>query len=101
MTLDLPDAPAPDLPPLPLTVAFTADATTGYAAMQNDVPVVRAITLINTRAAALVNVEVSIECRPAFAGGQRLRFERLAPGERRTLSPVGLQPDHALLGRLD
>ncbi|HEX8601487.1 MAG TPA: DUF3320 domain-containing protein [Pseudoduganella sp.] len=86
---------------MPLSVAFTADATTGYAAMQNDVPVVRAITLINTGAAALVNVEVSIECRPAFAGGQRLRFERLAPGERRTLSPVGLQPDHAWLGRLD
>lgn len=101
MTPDLPAAPAPELPALPLTVAFTADATTGYAAMQNDVPVVRAIALCNTGAAALVDVEVTIACQPAFATGRQLRFERIAPGERRTLSPVDLQPDHAWLAGLD
>ncbi len=101
MTPDLPAAPDIPLLPLPLAVEFTADTVTGYAAMQNDVPVVRAITLVNTGATALANVDIAIACRPAFAAGRQLRFERLEPGERRTIAPVDLAPDHAWLGNLD
>ncbi|MBB3220134.1 DUF3320 domain-containing protein [Pseudoduganella umbonata] len=98
----LPDLPIPpDLPVAPLSVTFTADATTGYAAMQNDVPVVRSIALANAGTAALTNVEVSIACQPAFAAGLTLRFERLAAGETRTIAPVDLKPDHAWLAGLD
>lgn len=90
-----------DQPALPLAVAFTADATTGYAAMQNDVPVVRAIALTNVGTAALASLEVAIDCQPAFATGLVYRFEHLAAGETRTIAPVDLKPVHAWLSGLD
>ncbi len=84
-----------------LEIGIVADQTTGYAAIQNNVPVVRGITLTNRGTAALADIELAIDCAPAFALGERLRVAQLAPGESRRLGGVDLRPDHAYLSRLD
>ena len=84
-----------------LTIEIIADKTIGYAAIQNNVPVVRAITLTNNSETSIDDVEVVIGCSPAFAAGEHFRFERLAPGESRRIAPVDLQPDHKYLSNLD
>ncbi|TWI67730.1 AAA domain-containing protein [Pseudoduganella lurida] len=105
MTPELSDATVPDgaasTAPLPVAINVIADATIGYAAIQNNVPVVRELTMTNTGTAALVDVELAIACVPAFATGLRLRFERLEPGETRRIAPLDLKPDHAYLSTLD
>lgn len=84
-----------------LAIQITTDATTGYAAVQNNIPIVRAIVVKNVSDEALHGVEVEVACSPAFAVGVRFLFEQLAPGESRSLSPIDLQPDHTYLIKLD
>ncbi|RZL43324.1 MAG: DUF4011 domain-containing protein, partial [Variovorax sp.] len=83
-----------------IDIEIEADATLGYASIQNAVPVVRSLRLTHRGERALVDVEVRIACNPPFAEGIRLRFDRLAPGESRRIAPVDLRPDHAWLGEL-
>lgn len=107
MTMDQlaePVLPHPaDAPPSPSAahIALHADPTTGYAAIQNNLPVLRALTLTNLGETALEDVELRIACAPAFALGERLHFERLAPGEVRHIAPLDLKPDHRYLAALD
>ncbi|MDB5744780.1 MAG: hypothetical protein JWR68_3095 [Polaromonas sp.] len=93
------DAPAV-APEQAIRIDIEADATLGYASIQNSVPVVRALRLTNTLPDAVENLEVVISCSPAFARGLMLRFDRLAAGETRRISPLDLQPDHAFLADL-
>ena len=83
-----------------IQIDIEADATTGYAAIQNAVPVVRALRVTNLLAEPLENIELVLSCSPAFARSQRLCFDRLAAGETRHISPLDLQPDHAFLADL-
>ena len=104
MTTELRDLAPPsnaDGEALVLDIRIDADRTTGYAAIQNNVPVVRALTLSNNGAAPLVDMEVVLRCSSAFAVAMTLKFERLMPGETRRISPVDLQPNHAYLSALD
>ena len=78
-----------------------ADPTTGYAAIQNNIPVVRSLIVKNSHEETLRSVDMLVSCTPAFAQGARFHFEQLAPGESRTISPVDLQPDHTYLIKLD
>lgn len=94
-------AASPVQPDTALTLEIEADATLGYASIQNAIPVVRAIRLHNPAAEAVEKIEVLISCNPSFARGMHLRFERLAPGESRSVSPLDLQPDHAFLSDLN
>ncbi len=82
-------------------IQIEADATTGYAGVQNSIPIVRAIVIKNVSEETLRGVEVKVNCSPAFAMGASFLFERLAPGESRTISPVDLRPDHTYLIKLD
>ncbi len=84
----------------PLHIDISADATIGYAAIQNSIPVLRAITFTN-HGAALTDVDVLVTCTPAFAVGTRIKFDHLAAGETRRLAPLDLQPDHAYLSQLN
>ena len=81
-------------------ISLEADPTVGYASIQNSVPVVRALRVTNLGDEALEGLEVHLGCDPAFAGGAKLRFERLAPGESRTIAPIDLHPDHGCLSEL-
>ena len=94
-------APPASLPPLQLTLTMGADPTTGYAAIQNNLPVMRAVTLRNSGATPLLGVELTLSCAPSFAGAERILFERIEAGETRTVSPVDLKPDHGYLAALD
>lgn len=78
-----------------------ADSTTGYAAIQNNIPVLRSLVIKNNQVEALHSVEVLIACSPAFAQGARFQFDHLAPGETRKITPVDLQPDHGYMVKLD
>jgi len=84
-----------------LQLAIDADASTGYAAIQNNLPVVRSVSVTNSSAAPLLDLELTVGSAPAFAQGERIRFERLEAGETRTIAPLDLKPDHAYLSALD
>lgn len=84
-----------------LDIQIDAGATTGYAAVQNNVPIVRGLTIQNCSDEPLAHVEVRIYCEPAFAEPQRFAFDVLKPGESRHISPIDLKPDHSYLTKLD
>ncbi len=86
--------------PTGVEIEIEADATLGYASIQNAVPVVRSLRLTNHGADPLENLQVLITCNPRFAQGIKLRFDRLAPRESRRVSPVDLHPDHSYLAEL-
>jgi very-short-patch-repair endonuclease len=86
--------------PVQIEIELDADATLGYASIQNAVPVIRSLRLTHTGPDALEQVQVRITCNPPFAEGAILRFERLAPGEVRRIAPVDLAPDHGFLADL-
>ncbi len=90
----------PDEPPEVVLVDIEADGTLGYASIQNAVPVIRSLRLTNNGSQALEGLEVQVGCNPRFADGARLRFDRLAPGESRRISPIDLRPDHTFLAEL-
>ncbi|VVE56268.1 DNA helicase [Pandoraea capi] len=83
------------------SVQIVADSTIGYAAIQNNVPVIREILVINDGETTLSDVELLVRCVPAFAESARFRFEALAPGESRRIAPVDLRPDHQYFSQLD
>jgi len=87
--------------PSSLVLELLSDPTTGYAAIQNNLPLVRQLSITNRGELPLVGVELDIFCSPPFAQGTKLRFERLAPGEQRKVAPLDLQPDHGYLASLD
>jgi very-short-patch-repair endonuclease len=77
------------------------DSTTGYAAIQNNIPVIRTLSVKNNSEETLCSLDILVFCTPAFAQCARFHFEQLASGETRTITPVDLQPDHAYLIKLD
>lgn len=83
------------------SVQIVADSTIGYAAIQNNVPVIREILVINDGETTLSDVELLVRCVPAFAESARFRFEALAPGESRRIAPADLRPDHQYFSQLD
>lgn len=84
----------------PIRLELDAAFTIGYASIQNSVPVLRTVGLTNTSDTELTDVELLVRCDPAFAIGAKLRFQKLAPGETRSLGPIDLQPDHGYLAEL-
>ncbi|MGI4776841.1 MAG: DUF4011 domain-containing protein [Janthinobacterium lividum] len=97
-----PDSPEGALQDAPVCVVIevVADATLGYASIQNAVPVLRSMSITHNGIEPLLNVEARIACNPPFAETIRLRFDRLAPGETRRIASLDLRPDHAWLADL-
>jgi very-short-patch-repair endonuclease len=89
-----------EVPITGIAIELESDATLGYASIQNSVPVIRSLRLTNHGEDALEGLEVLIACNPGFAQGTKLRFDRLAAGETRRISPIELQPDHSYLADL-
>lgn len=83
-----------------VAIEIESDPTLGYASIQNSVPIIRSLRLTNHADVPLEGLEVLIACNPGFAQGTKLRFDRLAPGETRKISPIELQPDHSYLSDL-
>ena len=89
-----------EVKPAGIAIEIESDPTLGYASIQNSVPVIRSLQLTNHGEDALEGLEVLIACNPGFAQGTKLRFDRLAPGETRQISPIELQSDHSYLADL-
>lgn len=100
MDENLPKVPVPEPTVGTLRVEVQADPTVGYASIQNAVPVVRSLRLSNGTENRIEGLEVAIACNPSFARGTKIRFESLAPGESRLISPLDLHPDHGYLSDL-
>ena len=84
-----------------LDIQIDVSTTTGYAAIQNNIPIIHSLTVKNTTDEMLENIELRIQCEPAFAEPIRFLFEHLKPGETRRISPIDLKPDHSYLSNLD
>lgn len=84
----------------PIRLELDSAPTIGYASIQNSVPVIRTVRVTNCSDSELLDVELLIRCDPGFAIGAKVRFQRLAPGETRSLGPIDLQPDHTFLADL-
>lgn len=97
---DVQVTPAKNMKSAGIEIEIEADATLGYASIQNSVPVVRSLRLTNHGGEPLENLQVLVTCNPQFAQGIKLRFDRLAPRESRRVSPVDLHPDHSYLAEL-
>jgi hypothetical protein len=89
-----------EVPMTGIAIEIESDTTLGYASIQNSVPVIRSLRLTNHGEDALEGIEVLITCNPGFAQGTKLRFDRLASGETRRITPIELQPDHSYLADL-
>lgn len=82
-------------------VQILADATVSYASYQNNVPLLRSLTLTNTTDEPLTDIEVVVRCEPAFADTMRLQFERLDAKETRRLDALDLKFQHRYLAELN
>lgn len=85
---------------VPIRLELDCAPTIGYASIQNSVPAVRSVRLTNRSDADLSDVELLVRCDPGFAQGAKFRFQKVAPGETRSLGPIDLQPDHTYLANL-
>jgi hypothetical protein len=101
MQANEPPAPSPGTAHSVVGIEVHADATVGYASLQNNIPLVRELRITNNSHTALSNVEVVLEADPPFAEGARLRFDLLAVGETRRITPIDLRIHHHFLSQLD
>lgn len=93
-------ATSADEPPRPWRIEVAADSTIGYAALQNDVPLIRELLITNQTSDAIIDVEVLVESDPPFAEGAKFRFDRLASGESRRIAPIDIRVHHNYLATL-
>ena len=78
-----------------------ADATVSYASYQNNVPLVRSLTLTNAGDEPLRDLEIIVRCEPAFADPMHLRFEHLNARETRKTDALDLKFQHRYLSELN
>jgi hypothetical protein len=83
-----------------ITIHADVDKTLSYASYQNNVPLIRKLRIVNDSSDVILNVDVEVACEPAFADVVRLRFERLNPGEERSLI-IDSKFSHRYLAQLD
>lgn len=89
-----------DAAPCLVRLEVVADTTIGYASLQNDVPLIRELRVTNDSQDTIKDVEVVVESDPPFAEGTKLRFDRLAAGESRRITPVDIRVHHSYLSGL-
>lgn len=82
-------------------VEIHADPTVSYASYQNNVPLLRGLTLTNAGDEPLRDVEVVVRCEPVFADAMRLQFERLDAKETRQIDALDLKFQHRYLAELN
>ena len=83
-----------------VSVNLDYDRTVNYAMQQNDVPVVKALRILNETDAALRDLIVRITTEPAFAAPWESRVTAINPGETFSSGVIDLQLSHDFLARL-
>lgn len=84
-----------------IQVQILADPTVSYASYQNNVPLLRSLSITNSADQPLRDVEVAVHCEPGFAEAVRLKFERLDPNETRRFDALDLKFRHQYLAELN
>src|SRR5688500_15125308 len=84
-----------------IKIEIQADPTVNYASYQNNVPLVRSLTLTNATDEPVRDVEIGVRCEPVFADTMRLRFERLDAREMRRIDALDLKFQHRYLAELN
>ncbi len=80
-----------------VTVNLDYDRTVNYAMQQNDVPVVKALRILNGTELVLRDLIVRITTEPAFAASWEGRVTSINPGETFNLGVIDLPLSHYLL----
>lgn len=83
-----------------VSVDLDYDRTVNYAMQQNDVPVVKALRILNETDGALRDLLVRITTEPAFAASWETRVTAINPGETFNLGFVDLPLSHDFLAGL-
>lgn len=84
-----------------IQITIQADPTINYASYQNNVPLVRSLSITNTTDLPLHSVEITVRCEPEFAEAMRLQFERLDARETRRIDALDLKFRHRYLADLN
>ena len=84
-----------------IQIDIQADATVSYASYQNNVPLLRSLTLTNATDEPLRELEVVVRCEPDFAEAMRLQFERLDAKETRRIDALDLKFQHRYLAEMN
>jgi hypothetical protein len=84
-----------------LLIDVQVDATVSYAAYQNNVPLVRSISITNNSDEPLYDIEIFVQCEPEFADSLRLRFAQLGARETRRIDAIDLKFQHRYLAELN
>ncbi|MCS6290683.1 MAG: DUF4011 domain-containing protein [Nitrospira sp.] len=85
----------------PAVIQIFADPTVSYASYQNNVPLLRSLSITNAADEPLRDVEISVCCEPEFADAMRLQFERLDSKETRRVDSLDLKFRHQYLAELN
>ncbi|MGE5465537.1 MAG: DUF4011 domain-containing protein [Methanocella sp.] len=84
-----------------IEIQILADPTVSYASYQNNVPLLRNLSLTNATDEPLQDIQVDIRCEPDFAEAMRLKFERLDPNETRRIEALDHKFRHHYLAELN
>lgn len=84
-----------------INIDIVADATVSYATYQNNVPLLRSLSLTNLSDQPLHEVEITVRCEPHFADAIRLKFERIDSQETRRIESLDLKFQHRYLADLN
>ena len=84
-----------------LLISLLAHPTLNYAFYQNNIPLIRSLTLTNGSSEPLLDLDITIRAEPSFAEPMRLKLEQLKPGEVRTFDALDLKIQHKYLAELN
>ena len=93
------EASSPSAPNITITAQI--DTTVNYASYQNNVPLIRTLSIQNQSEEPLQDIEIVIKCEPSFADIMRLRFAHLDAHETRRIDPIDLKIAHRYLAELN
>ena len=82
-------------------IVVDAAETFNYAAWQNAVPLLRSVSIVNTREEELASLSVELSASPEFARDKSWIVDRVTAGETLILHDVDLDIDPDYLNRLD
>lgn len=83
-----------------ISVVLEYDRTVNYAMQQNDVPVVKALRILNGTEDTLRDLNIRITTEPAFAASWESRITLINPGETFNLGVVDISLSHDFLASL-
>lgn len=84
-----------------ILIEVQIDTTVSYASYQNNVPLVRSISITNPGDEALDDIEILLQCEPEFAQPLRLQLARLEAHETHRIEAVDLKFQHGYLAELN